>query len=55
MRRVNLITFDLIKQEFKETKWDEIPKGSVVFAVSTNGVWNSNIANPLQWFKIMTR
>ena len=53
-----MITFDLIKQEFKGTKWDEIPKGSLVFAVSTvstKGVWNSNIANPVQWFKIMTR
>jgi hypothetical protein len=55
MRKVNMITFDLVKKEFKGTKWDEIPKGSVVYTVSTEGTWNSNIANPCQWFKIIVR
>lgn len=55
MRKVNLITFDLVKQEFKGTKWDEIPKGSLVFATSTRGVWNNREVKEVQAFKIMTR
>ncbi len=50
-----MITYDLVKKEFKGTKWDEIPKGSVVFATSTRGAWDKKGVKEVQAFKIMIR
>jgi len=50
-----MITFDLVKKEFKHTDWQSIPKGSLMFICSTNGVWRNNGIKPIQSYPIKVR
>ena len=42
MRKVNIITYDLIKAEFNIK---DIPKGERINIISTQNVWNSDLKN----------